>query len=360
MNIKVSIITPCLNSEKTIRDTIESVLSQTYKNIEYIIIDGQSTDDTLDIINEYGSLFTGRLKCISEKDTGIYDAMNKGILHATGDVVGIINSDDWYESDAVEKVVKYFNETDAEAVYGEIWMIDENGQREFHTNRSIFPPHPSTFIKREVYLKYGMFDLNYRIASDRELLLRFMEKGVLFEHIDSILSNFRETGISNTRDLECAKETYEIDLKYLGKCPDNILNKKDIQEKYDRVKLLYVSRRSPQTIQEELSEKYNASDGVVIFGAGVCGKELETILRNCNVPVHFFVDNDEGKWGLELNGIKIFSPEILRHYDGYVVVTVTKFQNDICRQLQNYSNSMLSWGSLEKIRRSILGQEDIL
>ncbi len=104
---KISIITPCLNSEKTIRDTMESVLHQTYKNIEYIIVDGGSEDRTLEIIHEYEHLFNGRLKYISEKDNGIYDAMNKGIRQSKGKLIGIIGSDDYYETDAVEKVAAH-------------------------------------------------------------------------------------------------------------------------------------------------------------------------------------------------------------------------------------------------------------
>ena len=348
---KISIITVCKNSEATIRETIESVLHQTYRNIEYIIVDGESTDKTLDIIEEYIPLSDRGLKYISEKDKGIYDAMNKGIACATGDIIGIINSDDWYEPDAIEKAAKCFDSTDAEAVYGEIWLIDQNGEREYHTSGSTFPPHPSTFIKREIYQRYGMFDLNYHIAADRDLLLRFIAEGIRFERIDGILANFRRTGISNTRNLECAKETYEIDLKYLGKCSENILSKAAIEEKYEREKLLYISQSQPQIIRQVLEKMSHVSDGVIIFGAGNCGKELMTILRACNLPVHFFVDNDKSKWGLEFHGIKIYSPEILRKFSGYVIVTVTKFQRDICRQLQNYGNPALGWGILGEMRQ---------
>ena len=106
MDMKVSIITPCLNSETTIRDTIESVIRQSYQNMEYIIVDGGSTDRTVEIIEEYMDVFAGRLRYISEKDNGIYDAMNKGIQRASGSVIGIINSDDWYEPEAVERAVQ--------------------------------------------------------------------------------------------------------------------------------------------------------------------------------------------------------------------------------------------------------------
>ena len=217
MDMNVSIITPCLNSETTIRDTIESVIRQSYQNMEYIIVDGGSTDRTVEIIEEYMDVFAGRLRYISEKDNGIYDAMNKGIQRASGSVIGIINSDDWYEPEAVERAVQCFQDTGANVVYGEIWMIDENGKRKYHTSHSAFPLHPSTFIKREIYINHGMFDTTYQIAADRELLLRLMTENVKFAYVDRILANFRTIGISSTKSLVCARETYEINLKYLGK-----------------------------------------------------------------------------------------------------------------------------------------------
>ena len=118
MESLVSIITPCYNSEKTIEKTIKSVLGQTYKNIEYIIVDGGSSDSTIDIVKKYEMLFEGRMKVISEKDDGIYDAMNKGILNATGKLIGIVNSDDYYEADAVETVVKNMEEDEYQVLYG--------------------------------------------------------------------------------------------------------------------------------------------------------------------------------------------------------------------------------------------------
>lgn len=356
--MKVSVITPCLNGEKTIEETVKSVLGQTYENIEYIIVDGGSTDQTIEVLDKYCSVSKGRLKYISEKDDGIYDAMNKGILQASGDVIGIINSDDWYEIDAVEKIVKCFCDTNADAVYGEIWVIDENGQREYHTVHSAFPPHPSTFIKRCIYQKYGMFDTSYRIAADRDLLLRFMKRGIQFKYISQILANFRKTGISNTRSLLCAKETYEINMKYLGKYPGYLLNKVNIEESYDRAKLLYLSKRRPQAIREAFSKKCRLSDGVIIFGAGNCGMELELILAECDVPVSYFVDNDEAKWGLERHGIKIYSPEILRYCSGHVVVTVTRYQKDICSQLDSFANPLLTYSVLEEIRKSVISNFD--
>ena len=187
-DIKVSIITVSYNAVMTIEQTIQSVLKQSYHNIEYIVIDGQSTDGTQKIIEKYGNAIA---YYVSEPDHGIYDAMNKGISHATGDVIGIINSDDWYESDAVEKVVDCFNRTDAGVVFGEIWLIDHNEKKINCTKHSLLPPHPAMFVKRDIYQKYGVFDTDYKLAADYEMTLRFVIDGVLFEHIEDIISNFR-------------------------------------------------------------------------------------------------------------------------------------------------------------------------
>lgn len=264
MDTKVSIITPCLNSEESIRDTIESVLGQSYQNIEYIIVDGRSTDRTIEIVKEYASGFEGRLRYISEKDSGIYDAMNKGILQASGSVIGIINSDDWYEPEAVEQAVQCFQDTGADVVYGEIWMIDEKGRREYHTWHSPFPLHPSTFIRREVYQKYGMFDIGYQIAADRDLLLRLMSERVRFAYVDRILADFRTTGVSHTRSLLCAKEAYEINLKYLEKCPGDYLNKAEMS---GRLEEMPGEEGYPAYLASRLAQFYERAGSVSCLGS---------------------------------------------------------------------------------------------
>lgn len=182
--MKISIITATYNSGLTLRDTIHSVLSQSYSNIEYIIVDGGSKDNTLEIINEYKDKIT---KVISEPDKGIYDAMNKGINIATGDVVGILNSDDFFtSSNVVENIVKAFESSDIDAVFGDIHFVkpDNLNKPVRHYSSSIFKPalfrfgfmpaHPSFYVKRACYEKYGLYDLNYRIASDYDLLIRFL------------------------------------------------------------------------------------------------------------------------------------------------------------------------------------------
>jgi len=189
--MKFSIITVCFNSSATITNTIESVLMQTYKDIEYIIIDGCSTDRTLDIIKEYEPKFNGKMRWISEKDNGLYDAMNKGFSVATGDVIGLINSDDLFcDINAIEMVVQKFNENSTiDCVYADLFYVAKDNTnkivRKWETgkkrpfSKGWHPAHPTFYVKKEVYNRSGLFDLNFKLAADFELMLRLIEK----EHI---------------------------------------------------------------------------------------------------------------------------------------------------------------------------------
>lgn len=208
----ISIITATFNSAATVRDTIESVLRQTYKDIEYIIKDGGSKDDTLAICREYEPRFGGRMKIISCPDTGIYDAMNQGIEAATGDVVGILNSDDFYTSDDVLATINAALERDdCDAVYGDIHYVKSDNlercvryysSRNFTRERMMqgyIPAHPSFYCRREVYQKYGLFDTSFRIAADFEQLLRliYIEK-IRIKYIEKDFVTMRMGGASTS------------------------------------------------------------------------------------------------------------------------------------------------------------------
>ena len=184
-NVKVSIVTVAYNSSATLEDTIKSVLAQSYADIEYIIVDGASHDNSLDIIHQYEPQFCGRLKWISEKDGGIYDAMNKGIRMATGDIVGILNSDDYFTGDdVIERMVVNFDDPNIDAVYGDIHFIHDGEPdkivryysskpfRPFWLRFGFMPAHPSFYCKREVYEKAGLYKTDYSIGSDYEMMVR--------------------------------------------------------------------------------------------------------------------------------------------------------------------------------------------
>ena len=206
--MKVSIITVVYNNKDTIKNAIESVLNQTYKNIEYIIVDGASTDGTVEIIKSYGDSID---KFISEKDNGIYDAMNKGIRLASGDIIGILNSDDFYaNNNIIEKVVKEFEDKKVDSVYGDLVYVNAKDTNKIVRywkskpyKKGLFkkgwhPAHPTFFVKKKIYEKYGLFNLDFKIAADYELMLRFLEKHQISNsYIPEIIVKMRLGGESN-------------------------------------------------------------------------------------------------------------------------------------------------------------------
>jgi glycosyltransferase involved in cell wall biosynthesis len=215
----VSIITVCRNSEKTISKTIESVLNQTYSNYEYIIIDAASTDRTEDIVKQYNPKFKGRLRFISEPDHGMYDAMNKGIALAAGKIIGIINADDWYENKTLKIIIDAYKQYGDAIYYGIVRYVENDKELMLKTtnyrflNREMLP-HPTCFISRNIYKKNGVFDIQYQLAADYELLSRYYSKGLQFVQIDEILANFRTGGISTKKEIRSVLETLQIRYQY--------------------------------------------------------------------------------------------------------------------------------------------------
>lgn len=206
--MKVSIITVVFNSKDTIEHTIESVLTQNYKNIEYIIIDGGSTDGTVDIIKKYEKRLA---YWVSESDDGLYDAMNKGIRAATGDIVGILNSDDMYaDSSVIEESVNIISKEKVDTCYGDLVYVDKDNTQKVirqwksgnflkdRFKRGWMPPHPTFLVRIEIYQKYGLFNTNFSIAADYELMLRFLYKlGCSTAYIPKVLVKMRTGGNSS-------------------------------------------------------------------------------------------------------------------------------------------------------------------
>lgn len=207
--MKISIITVCYNSEKTIADCITSVVNQSYDNLEYIVIDGKSTDTTMEIIASFGDQI---FKVVSEKDKGMYDAINKGIRMASGDIIGVLNSDDYYTDGLViEDVMSKFNEANSDALYADLNYVDQidtnNVVRywksgDYKPNSFLsgwMPPHPTFFIRKEWYLKYGEYSLELVSAADYELMLRMVLKhGARLAYLPRVIVNMRVGGMSNS------------------------------------------------------------------------------------------------------------------------------------------------------------------
>lgn len=244
----ISIITVCYNSEKTIGGTIESILNQLYTNIEYILVDGSSKDKTLEIIKSYEESFRRKnikYKWISEPDKGIYDAMNKGIEMASGELIGIINSDDWYELDALNIIVEQIKpEVDLyygnlkiykEDIFSHVQIASKNLEK---LKKGMIVPHPTVFVRKKVYDIIGKFSLEFKIAADWDFLLRAYLNNLIFLKIDNNIANFRLGG-----------ESYIFNKKY-------ILEKSKVRKKnrvfklfdkyyyFDIIKLLMISEKN--------------------------------------------------------------------------------------------------------------------
>ena len=231
------------NNKNSIKNAIDSVLNQTYKNIEYIIIDGVSTDGTIEIVRSYGDKVS---KFLSEPDSGLYDAMNKGIFLATGDVVGILNSDDFYIDDQViQRVVKEFEVKDVDSVYADLEFVKPVNldktvryydSSKFNPSKFAYgwmPAHPTFFVKRDIYKKYGVFRADLKIAADFDILARFLfTHKISYSYMQEVLVKMRLGGVSTSfnniwiinieqlqvcRDNNIGTNIFKILLKYPGK-----------------------------------------------------------------------------------------------------------------------------------------------
>jgi glycosyltransferase len=250
--MKISIITSVWNNKETIKDAIESVLAQTYKNIEYIVVDGASSDGTIEIVQRYRDKIT---KFVSEKDKGIYDGLNRGISLASGDVVAFLHSDDIYASDTIiEKVAKVFeSDENIDGVYGDLVYTSKNDtnkvlrywkSKDFDKSllaKGWMPAHPTLFLKKEVYDKHGKFNLNFKIAADYDFMLRVLKSGIKVKYLSKVLYKMRVGGESNKsikniilkskEDLKALKKNnvggiFTLMIKNLSKITQFINNKK--------------------------------------------------------------------------------------------------------------------------------------
>lgn len=229
--MKISIITATYNSGKTVGDTLKSVLAQTYHDYELLVVDGASKDNTLEVVKNMEPLFEGRMRYISEPDKGIYDAMNKGIRMATGDVIGILNSDDFYTSDDALACIAWTLEKEkVDAVYGDIHYVDDEDLKKcvrYYSSKpfrrwmmrlGFMPAHPSFYCRKEVYEKYGAFDAeNYRVAADFENLLRLIFVNKIKTHYINKDFVTMRTGGASSSGLESHKRIMRDHLKALKK-----------------------------------------------------------------------------------------------------------------------------------------------
>jgi glycosyltransferase involved in cell wall biosynthesis len=219
--LKFSIITVVFNNEETIADTVRSIAMQTYLNVVYLVVDGMSTDGTLQQLQHYSGVVT---RVISEKDKGIYDAMNKGIAMATGDIIGFINADDFYPSpNVLSTVAAAFEASGADSCFGDLCYVQQNDVSRIVRywkscafklglfEKGWCPPHPTFFVRRAVYQRLGGFNLDYKIAADVELMARFLAVGRITSHyIPQVLVHMRLGGTTNRSLGNIVKQNLEI------------------------------------------------------------------------------------------------------------------------------------------------------
>lgn len=210
MSLKVSIITATYNSAKTLEMCMNSVLSQTYSNIEYIIVDGNSNDGTIALIESKAKTYNS-ITWVSESDTGIYDALNKGIAKATGDIVGLVHSDDFLSDNSIiASIVESFISSDADGIYGNLHYVAKNNTSKIVRNweskpynhkllkQGWMPPHPTLYLKKKIYDTYGGFDLKFKIAADYDFVLRvFKQKHLTYYFLPKTIVKMRVGGASN-------------------------------------------------------------------------------------------------------------------------------------------------------------------
>lgn len=225
--MKISIITVVWNNASVIRNAINSVLKQRYPNIEYIIIDGASKDGTIQVIQSYGNQIS---KFVSEPDQGIYDAMNKGIKMANGDIIGILNSDDFYIDEfVIAKVINVFKEKNVDSLFADVVYVKpynlEKVVRYYDSSlclpenfkKAMYPAHPTFFVKREIYTKYGYFKIDYKIAADFDLMARFLyTHKISYAYLPEAIIKMRVGGVSTS-----FKSVYINTLEQLRVCREN-------------------------------------------------------------------------------------------------------------------------------------------
>ena len=209
--MKISIITPCYNAAETIEDTLKSIIHQTYTDYEVIIVDGGSADSTVQLAEKYQELVKGKITLISEPDDGIFDAMNKGIKMASGDIISLLNADDEYASDDILKIINdSFEQNSVDGVYGDLVYVNRKNTNKvirywkagvFKRRKLYFgwtAPHLSLFLKKDVYEKYGYFDKSFKIAADYDIMLRFIAvHRIRLFYISKVLVKMKIGGVSN-------------------------------------------------------------------------------------------------------------------------------------------------------------------
>lgn len=338
--MKISVITVCYNSEDTIERTIKSVISQKYNDLEYIVIDGGSTDKTVQIIRKYEQHIS---YWVSEPDNGIYDAMNKGIVASTGEVIDFLNSDDWYAEDTLSRVENYFKETEADIISGNVFRVnagkitvlpriipEDDDAYFFH----MMFPHQALFAKTTLFDKCGMFNTDYIIKADYDWILRVHLAGCKIKMVEDCFAYFSYGGISTTRRIVSAKEQWQSATFHMKKYQKFYLEER-IQTHYkarvewaERTEICeYVIKNK----QHSIRTLFKPEGKYYIWGAGKRGKQCKELFEEIDVSIMGFIDSDIKI--SEFEGYEVIRPENIQE-DSCVCITPKKCEEDIICQLR--------------------------
>ena len=311
----------------TIERTIKSVVDQINDYVEYIVIDGGSNDGTVDCIKKYEKCIS---YWISESDNGIYDAMNKGIEHSTGEYIHILNSDDWLEPGSVQSVLSFMNKVDADVYYGHVIRDDGHSRTEWipETLERLWwwMPfgHQGVFVKRTEDLR---FDDSYRIAADYKMMLELYANGKKFAYMPVKVASFGQNGISNREHYKMCTEQVDIAASQM------LMHKGDSLIYFEKIIELYVNSEikhqallseEPTYIELFLRDRIDSERHIVCFGTGHISSECVPLLKKSGHIIDYVVDNDKEKWETNWNGYNVFSPSRLKYEDDIQIIILVK------------------------------------
>lgn len=351
--MRISIITVCYNRAETIERAIRSVINQDYEDLEYIMIDGGSTDGTVDIIRKYEGDIA---YWVSEKDDGIYEAMNKGLSRATGEIVAFLNSDDWYEENILSEVAQKFEDKEVRILCGDVYCHHDGVVSRYCVNKEAEEEirfrmiywQPAMFVRKELFELYGGFDTRYRIAADYDWMLRMYDRHIAISLIDRALTNFSYGGISTQADMlqvqaEEGKQAALLALDRNRELTEEEKTewKKAIEDEYIRGADNYKFKKWLKDMEEERNREILTRAGRAfqydkyeVFGCGMIFEEIRNILKWLHISVAALWDSDPGKWGKRMDGIEIGNPDRMKPGHNTVIIASANYEREIGEMLE--------------------------
>lgn len=351
--LKISIITVVYNGADTIEQAVRSVLGQEYGNMEYIVIDGGSTDGTKEILDRYAK-FVSRI--VSGPDDGIYDAMNKGVFHTTGDIVAFLNSDDWYEPGAVGRAAKYLEESGADMLLGSVNYIKDGS-----VERVIRPDigkiytaipccHQGIFVRKELFDRVGLFDLNYLVCADYDWILRAYNADAKVLCVEDIFANYRAGGSSSRQEYRMFAESMGISLanaRRLGM--DGLAS--GIRQAWERTEEDFFYRLVCRKDADFIKGMMDGQAEYYIWGTGFYGLECCRLFKRMELSVKGFIDNYKTEEFVE--GYPVFLPGQTEG-QGLICVASMDYEEEIVGQLKRSGVCRERYFCFSSIRNRII------